>query len=228
MNAKILSALLFAWVIICPEISIKAQQMDSIHNERTIFSDNFTYDVTGKFPKNWISNRPGEVITLKSLPGKWFKMHSEGTYLPAIKQDFPKHFTVTFNLIHQSVTSGNNTVEFTIYNKLNGSVNDALFPGSSGVKIIFETFIVSCLCYDNLNPNGQVTAENRQNLIKANNMAKISIQVDQQQLKVFVDGTECLNVPNCNKGEEPLNAVRFYLWGSMAEPVVGDFKITQD
>ena len=228
MNAKIVSTLLFISLVLNPKISIKAQQVDTLPNRQTIFSDDFSRDLTGKFPENWTSNRPGEVVTLKNLPGKWFKMHTEGTYLPIIQQEFSKRFTITFDFIFQATGNGNNTVELTIFHKPSGSINDALFPGSSGIKIVFETFIVSCLCYDNLNPAGKMSGENRARLIQPNNVTKISIRVDNQQLHVFVNGLECLNMSVCNNSDEILNAIRFYLWGSQAEPLISNLKIFSD
>ncbi len=228
MNLKIFNILAFALSVLNPFISIDAQQNDSIINRQVIFSDNFSKDNISKFPDKWISNRPGEVVTLKNVPGRWLKMHAEGTYLPQITQELPKNFTIEFDFIYQAIGNGNNTAELTIFSKPKGSANDDLFPGSSGIKIIFETFIVSCLCYDNLNPGAKVSDENRTKLIQANNIAKITIKVKQQQLHVFVNGFECLNIPNCNSSAEVFNAIRFYLWGSQTEPLVGNFRVSSD
>jgi len=225
MNQKIFNLLIFLLLIPMLGLNGKAQITDSIKAGQTIFFDNFSKDATGKFPANWISNRPGEVVSQKNLPGKWFKMHAEGTYLPQLKQDFPKNFTIEFDFIHQAIGNGNNTTEFTIFNKPENSLNDALFPGSSGVKIIFETFIVSCLCYDNLNPKVKPSGEYRSKIIQTNNIVKVSIKVDDQLLRVFVNGFECLHTPKCNGNSEIFNAVRFYLWGSQAEPMISNFRI---
>jgi hypothetical protein len=196
-----------------------------VANKTILFQDNFSKDPVGKFPAKWISNRPGEIVTLKNTLGKWLKLHSEGTYLPVISQDFTKNFAVEFDFIHQANGGGNNTVELTLFSRTPSAENDALFPGNAGVKIVFETFIVSCLCYDNMDPKTKISAENRSKLIQPNNVAKIKIEVENQQLKVFVNGFESLNVPNCNFNNEMYNAVRFYLWGSLAEPLIGNIAI---
>jgi len=228
MNQKTFSILIFLVTIIKTEICSIAQPADSIVNKTILFFDNFAKDPIGRFPTKWISNRPGEVVTLKNLPGKWFKMHSEGTYLPKLNQDLSTTFTVEFDFIYQTTSNGNNITEFTLFTKPANAENDALFPGSSGIKIVFETFIVSCLCYDNLNPNRKVSSENRGKLIQANNIAKITIRVNQQQLHILVNGFECLSVPNCNESNEAFNAVRFHLWGSEVEPLVGNFRIVKN
>jgi len=225
MNQKIFNLLIYLVLIPMAGLNGKAQITDSIKAGQTIFFDNFSQDLTGKFPANWISNKPGEVVSQKNLLGNWFKMHAEGTYLPQLKQDFPKNFTINFDYIHQAIGNGNNTTEITIFNKPKNSLNDALFPGSYGVKIILETFIVSCLCYDNINPAVKPSGEFRSKIIQTNNIAKISIKVDDKQLRVFVNGFECLNLPQCFGDNEVFNAVRFYLWGSQAEPMISNFKI---
>ena len=225
MNRNIFKVLLFIVSIAISNFYAIAQVADSIKVRQPIFDDNFSKDAIGKFPANWTSNRPGEVVSQKNLPGRWFKMHAEGTYLPQLKQDFPKNFTIEFDFIHQAIGNGNNTTEFTIFNKPENSLNDALFPGSSGVKIIFETFIVSCLCYDNLNPKVKPSGEYRSKIIQTNNIVKVSIKVDDQLLQVFVNGFECLHIPKCNGNSEIFNAVRFYLWGSQAEPMISNIRI---
>ena len=202
-----------------------AQQTDSVSSSHAIFSDNFSKDVIGKFPLNWVSNRPGEVVAPRSLPGRWFKMHAQGTYLPKLAQDLPKNFTIDFDFIHQANSNGNNTTEITLFSKPKNAVNDSLFPGTCGVKIVLETFIVSCLCYNNLTPSDQKSTEFRSKIFQANNIVKISIKVEEQVLHVFVNGFECLKVPQCQNSNETLNAVRFYLWGSLAEPMISNFKI---
>ncbi len=203
----------------------KAQMADSVSVRQTIFFDNFSRDVIGKFPSNWISNRPGEVVAPKSLPGKWFKMHAEGTYLPLLTQDLPKNFTIDFDFVHQAIGNGNNTTEMTIFGKPKHAVNDALFPGTCGIKIVLETYIVSCLCYDNLNPGNQVSAEYRSPIIQANHMAKVSIHLENGELLVVVNGVECFQVSHFQFEGEVFNAVRFYLWGSQAEPMISNFRI---
>jgi hypothetical protein len=225
MNNHITNILAIVLAYLSVGICSNGQSPDSIVNKAILFQDNFSKDPVGKFPAKWISNRPGEIVTLKNTSGKWFKMHSEGTYLPVINQDFTKNFSVEFDFIHQGNGGGNNTVELTLFSKPGNAENDALFPGSAGVKIVFETFIVSCLCYDNLDTKTKVSAENRSKLIQSNNAAKIKVDVENQQLKVFVNGFECLNVPNCNFNNEMYNAVRFYLWGSQAEPLIGNFRL---
>lgn len=228
MNIKIIRILIVIFIGLNPAVHGKSQSIDTLGNRSVVFQDNFSKDPVGKFPAKWISNRPGEIVTLKNTPGKWLKMHSEGTYLPVIHQDFTKKFIVEFDFIHQGNNSGNNTVELTLFSKPGNAENDALFPGSAGVKIVFETFIVSCLCYDNLDPRTKVSNENRSKLIQPNNVAKIRVEVENQLLKVFVNGFECLNVPNCNFNDEVFNSVRFYLWGSLAEPLIGNFKVMEN
>ena len=202
-----------------------AQVMDTIGSKPNVFSDNFSKEILGKFPSQWISNRVGEVVTHKGQTGRWFKMHSQGTYLPKLERELPVNFTIDFDIIHQAPVSGNNTTEITIFSKPKGTENDALLPGSKGIKIVLETFIASCLCYDNLNPKEQKVAEYRSKVLQANVPVKISIKMENRVLRVLVNGLECLNVTGYFARDEVFDAVRFYLWGSQAEPLIGTVKI---
>lgn len=202
-----------------------AQVMDSISSKPIIFADNFSKEPLGKFPSQWISNRAGEVVIQKGQAGRWFKMHSQGTYLPKLERELPVNFNIEFDLIHQSPANGNNTTEITIFSKPKDAENDALLPGSKGIKIVLETFITSCLCYDNERPNEQKVAEYRSKVLQANAPVKISIKMENQVLRVLVNGQECLNIAGYFTRDEVFNAVRFYFWGSQAEPLIGNVKI---
>lgn len=219
------------WLLFCGNSlflwTVKAQVTDSVGTRQPVFFDNFSKDILGKFPLNWVSNRPGEVVTLKGIPGKWLKMHAEGTYLPLLGQDLPGNFTIDFDFIHQAIGNGNNTTEITLFRKPKDAVNDALLPGDCGIKIVLETFIVSCLGYDNTNPCNQVSAEYRSQVIQANKIARVSIKVEDQLLSVTINGFECLHVPQCKAGKEPFNAIRFYLWGSQAEPLISNLRVRE-
>lgn len=201
----------------------KAQDTDTIKAGQVIFFDDFSKDALGKFPANWTSNRPGEVVSYKSM--KWLKMHTEGTYLPELSQEFPKNFTIEFDFMHKAMGNGNTTTELTLFGKTKSSLNDALFPGNTGIKIILETFIVSALCYDNQDTIFRPSGEFRAKLIQENNKARITIKVNDIGLRVFVNGFECLQIPQCWKQRQILNAARFYLWGSQAEPMISNLKI---
>jgi hypothetical protein len=222
MNYKAINILLFVLATLNPSFNAEAQKNDST---KAIFSDDFSKETIGKFPAKWISNRPGEVVAVKNRIGKWLKMHAQGTYLPILSHELPQTFTIEFDYIHQTIGNGNNTTELTIFNKPAGASNDALFPGTSGIRIIFETFIVSGVCYDNLNPAVKATSENRAKLIQVNSATKITIKVEQQQLVVLVNGSECLHVPKCNSSEYLFNAIRFQLWESRAEPLISNFLV---
>lgn len=221
MSRKLFCIALLLIFVSC--IHGEAQDADTVKSNQLIFSDNFAMDPVGKFPANWLSNRPGEIVVHKS--GKWLKMHTEGTYLPLLSQDLPSSFTVEFDFIYQSIGNGNTTTELTLFGKSKDSPYDALFPGSSGVKIILETFIVSALGYNNHATGFRPSNEYRSKILQANTKARITIHVNDTALRILVNGFECLQIPQCWERRETLNAVRFYLWGSQAEPMISNVKI---
>ena len=227
MARKNKQLVLFSIFILLSIVYVKAQSSDSAKSVHAIYSTDFSKDALGKFPQNWVSNRPGEIVIQKNLLGKWLKMHAQGTYLPKLDKELPKNFTISFDFIHQAIGNGNNTTEITLFSKSDSVVNDALFPGSRGVKIILETFIVSCLCYDNQNQANKPSAEYRSKIIQANHLAKVSIKVEGQLLSVSVNGFECIRIPVCLSDKQAINAMRFYLWGSQAEPLISNLKIYQ-
>jgi OmpA-OmpF porin, OOP family len=220
MNHKLRFAILIVALLFQ---TIKAQDTLSGAKRTIIYADNFSNDVIGKFPAKWTSNTPGEVVSSKKYPGKWLKMHSEGTYLPQINQVLPKEFTITFDFIFQPAPQGYNTTELTLFGNPDSLPVDALFPGNFGLRINLEDYIVSYTCYNNRANGAKISGENRTSVTRENERARIAIKVHQQTMQLFVNETELLSTPICSL--ENLDSIRFHLWGSQAEPLIGNFRV---
>src|ERR1035437_7649073 len=95
-----------------------------------ILADNFFKEAIGKFPSNWESNVPCEIVSVKNEPGKWLNMHAGGTYIPLLTQNFPENFKVEFDFIYKALGEDYNTTEITIFSQKPGGDNDVAFPGN--------------------------------------------------------------------------------------------------
>jgi len=53
----------------------------------------------GDYPKSWISDAGGEVVTLSNLPGKWLKSNELGNNFVDYFKEFPSNFTFEFDVV---------------------------------------------------------------------------------------------------------------------------------
>ena len=49
-------------------------KFDYVPGDKPIFYDDFNSDFMGDFPSKWNTNGSGEVVTLGTLPGKWYSI----------------------------------------------------------------------------------------------------------------------------------------------------------
>jgi hypothetical protein len=223
MNQRILAILNVVLLTYFSTVYVLAQSQAK-DGSKIIFADNFAKDTVGTFPPNWISNGEGEITTYKDYPGKWFKMHAEGTYLPVLKRSLSSNFILTFDFIFQTVGNNSHTTEITLFNKPASSNFDSMFPGDKGICIHLEDYIASYLCYNNQNPPLKVSGENRTSILQENKKASVEIRVE-QQIRVIVNGTEFLNFPKPFAADDNFNTLRFHMWGSQAEPLISNVEV---
>ncbi len=190
-----------------------------------IFADNFLKEAIGKSPSNWESNVPCEIVSVKNEPGKWMNMHAGGTYVPLLTQNFPENFKLEFDFIYKALGEDYNITEITIFSQKPGGDNDIAFPGNEGLKIFLENFIVSYACYSQQKTDDKLAKEFRTNIIQTDKRVEVSIQVMHQEVNVSINHHQLIT--SRFPGSVALfNALRFHLWGSQAEPLISNLKIT--
>ncbi len=76
-----------------------ASTFDFIPGEKLLYTEDFSQDAIGELPLNWNTTGKGEVVTVEGSSGKWTKMYQNSFYLTGNKTEFPKNFTVEFDLL---------------------------------------------------------------------------------------------------------------------------------
>ena len=76
-----------------------ASSFDFIPGEKLLYTEDFSQDAIGELPLNWNTTGKGEVVTIDGLSGNWTKMYQNSFYLTGNKAEFPKNFTVEFDLL---------------------------------------------------------------------------------------------------------------------------------
>jgi OmpA-OmpF porin, OOP family len=76
-----------------------ASTFDFIPGEQLLYTEDFSQDAVGELPLNWNTTGKAEVVTVDGQNGKWVKMYQNSFYLTGNKKEFPKNFTVEFDLL---------------------------------------------------------------------------------------------------------------------------------
>jgi hypothetical protein len=217
---------LFALVVFQCSSVVFAQTKTSIATSGDLFFDNFKNDSTGDFPKHWLGNAKASVELNKTYQGKWLRFSSQGTFSPVFEKPLPESFVVEFDFIHEVNGSGNNSMELTCFNQRDKSSLDADFPGHQGVKLFFAEGMISYLCYSNPDLSENKAGENRSVSIELHKKTKIRIEIQKKMVTVLINGGKVLEIQRSQRQQESFSTLRFNLWGSVAEPLIGNFRIS--
>jgi OmpA-OmpF porin, OOP family len=72
---------------------------DFLPGAQLVYTEDFSQDVVGEFPLLWSTNNRGEVVTIKSQPGKWLRMFQGGHFIGPEVKKLPDNFTVEFDMV---------------------------------------------------------------------------------------------------------------------------------
>lgn len=70
-----------------------------VRGSNIIYEYAFEEVEVGDYPRSWISDAGGEVVTLSNLPGKWLKSNELGNNFVDYFKEFPSNFTFEFDVV---------------------------------------------------------------------------------------------------------------------------------
>ncbi len=225
MSKRIFSNIFLSVLLSLPSCFF-AQNNHALPDKELYFFDDFTKDPVGGYPKHWTGNAEAAVETPKTYTGRWMKLHSQGAYVPTVERSLPEFFTVEFDYIYEVNGSGNNSTELTFFNRQNKSSLDADFPGEQGVKIYLGDFLVSYMCYTNFDILDKTAGENRSVTIDQHQITKVRVEIRKEIVSLLLNGNMVLEIQRSKSHQALFNTFRFNLWGSVAEPLIGNFSIS--
>ena len=225
MSKRIFSTI-FLSVLLSLTSSFYAQNNHALPDKDLYFIDDFTKDSIGGYPQHWNGNAEAAVVAPKTYTGRWMKLHSQGTYVPTLKKSLPESFAVEFDYIYEVNGSGNNSTELTFFSRQNQTPLDAGFPGQQGVKIYLGDFLVSYMCYTNSDILDKTAGENRSVAIEQHQITKVRVEIRKEIVTLLLNGNMVLKIQRSKSHQSHLNTFRLNLWGSVAEPLIGNFRIS--
>lgn len=187
-------------------------KFDYVPGDKPLFFDDFANDFVGDFPAKWNTNAGGEVVTLGDSQHKWFEFISGYNiyFIPDVPK-LPEEYTIEFDL--ENVGLSNKT-----------SSNAKLFVFLSDDDKFKEgtNFVQAQISFCQYSPIG-ITIENRINgkreiysTVKADirdevlNMPHISIAVNKQRFRLWVNEVKYVDVPRLVAPEAVISTLKFH------------------
>jgi len=175
---------------------------DFVPGNTLLFVDHFDSTKTGNFPKKWLTNASGEVVTLQQFPGNWFSITSNGFYIPKLKTGLPKDFTVEFDLIIDG--NHNNTLYVIFEDALDGNFDRYPSNPYLGFRIYSDgNAYVTCKEKD-LDSHVSSNAYNAGGKIN-----HIAFKKEGERLRVYINQEKTYDINHAFEGNKTYSTFKF-------------------
>jgi OmpA-OmpF porin, OOP family len=168
--------------------------------ERVLYADDFTGDEVGDFPKR-MEFKEGALEIVEWQGARYLRATSDSKFYLTLPEVLPERFTMEFDY---TIPAGEVWISF-------GNENKRIEFGGDGTTTVYnqDTKITA---------NGQVADNERGKLRKGRVLA------DGKYVKVYVDDTRVLNVPNADLGRA--DKILFYTDADVKTPsLFGNFRV---
>ena len=195
-------------------------KFDFVPGDKLIFFDDFSNDFIGDFPAKWNTNGSGEVVTLNKLPGRWFEFkQGYNTYfIPNLPRKLPENYTIEFDLVALGINDKTSSAAL-LEVKLEDNNEFRTGKDFARVEIPFVQYVVSTFRVINrIDGKNTITNNVKSDIRKAVlNKPHISIAVNKERLRVWVNEKKCVDIPKMIGANSPLKAIKFHLSGFKEE-----------
>ena len=174
-----------------------------VPGNKVLFYDDFAKDASGDFPANWETGGSGEVVSLSSEGGNWLSMQRRSGYIPSIPGELPENYTIEFDL----VTNGYGQDKPFSKLFLGFLPKKSYSMGGAGsvadIELLFGTYF-SVVRVENFGSEAKmrvVSQINRRRTDLLNSKMHISIAVNKQRLRFWIDEEKYVDAPNILEGK---------------------------
>ena len=169
-----------------------------VPGDKVLFYDDFAKDASGDFPVNWETGGSGEVVSLSSEEGNWLSMQRRSGYMPKIKGMLPENYTIEFDLITSGYGKGNSSSKLFL-----GFITKKAYNMSTGGTLAdIELLLSNYFAVNSVeNFGGEVKTKvgtniNRRMPELLNAKMHISVAVNKQRLRFWIDEEKIVDAPN--------------------------------
>lgn len=191
-------------------------KFDFVSGEKVLAFDDFSTTNVGDFPLGWNTNSTAEIVTVEGNPNKWLLMSKDGFFQPEYVKDMPENFTLEFDL--QTRYNSNNLLNYSLYlSSVEGNVKKDLASKyiTNGVYFNWRPGIKSggYIVYENneeIGKNEELNIEQFEATEIAEPVStKISIWRQKSRLRIYVNQTKVLDIPQAFDAKLKYNVFKF-------------------
>ena len=184
-----------------------------VPGNKVLFYDDFAKDASGDFPVNWETGGSGEVVSLSSEEGNWLSMQRRSGYMPSIAGELPENYTIEFDLISNGYGKGivSSKVFLAFISKKAYNMGGA---GSIADIELILSDLFSVAGVENFGSEAKIKVNNviRRRIPElSNSKMHISIAVNKQRLRFWINEEKIVDAPNILQG----NMGRYFILEAM-------------
>jgi OmpA-OmpF porin, OOP family len=176
-------------------------KFDFVPGEKVVFFEDFSDAAIGDFPVNWNTDGTGEVVTISQVPGRWLKWSAGVGYAPVLKDAFPENFTLEFDILMTEAEEKEKPYfGLNIYSSGKDEWENTEGIGNAGMLLLTqgEWEVYNWSAAGEGNRVGGTAQINNSSLY--NRKAHISIWGQKKHLRVYVNETKVLDLPQALPG----------------------------
>lgn len=190
-------------------------KFDFVPGDKPLFFDDFNDEFMGDFPSKWNTNGSGEVVTIGSIPGKWYSVASRSITVPNLGTTLPEDFTMEFDLkvVNLSRNTGSGAklgIYFSETSGLTTNENNVL------ANLNFCQYIAIGVRVDNNFKGDPAPIQNtlQQDLREVyKDVVHVSIAVNKNRYRLWLNEIKVADLPQFIVKPELINYVKFYVNG---------------
>lgn len=186
-------------------------KFDFVPGDKLLFFDDFSNDFVGDFPSKWDTNGSGEIVMFEDTSEKWFEIRDGSkSYYVVNLDDLPEDYTIEFDLETLGMDSKTSSAA-TLAIILDDSDNFSYGTNTSYVYLPFYQNgargirVWNSINGENLIDN-TIDADIREEM---GNRPHISIAVNGQRLRLFVNEKKHVDIPRMIGEGGPLKSLKF-------------------
>jgi len=198
---------------------VNYSKFDFIRGEKIIYANDFTHDTLGKYPLNWLSNSPGEIVKNDDYPGQWLKMYLGSTTSTDGVIPFGLNTTVEFDMIADAGELGkkdNSEVQVYFHSQKREEILGDYVPGNGGFCFKFVGEAVSAFNWKN-GDFGNVNYEAATNEFAQNKNKKVHISISMRKdtVRLYINQFKVIDLPGLiPDGVPPMDRITFFCNGA--------------
>jgi len=190
-------------------------KFDFVPGDKPLFYDDFNDEFMGDFPSKWNTNGSGEVVTIGTLPGKWYSVANRSLTIPNLGTTLPEDFTMEFDLktTNLSRSTGSGAILGIYLSETNGLTTN---ENNVFANLNFCQYIAIGVRVDNNfrgdpAPIANTLQQDFRELYK--DVVHVSIAVNKNRYRLWLNENKVVDLPQFIVSPELINYVKFYVNG---------------